>query len=125
MRNGICADLLRITGYGHTLEYSLGRYRNRVSAVAKDVSVNHVAQALVIVLPGHIQSHIRLGAKLVRILFIGLQLFRAESSGVGASRINLIAFLLCKVHHRVGGVKTAAERDHNFLLIHNIRFVIR
>ena len=51
-------------------------------------------------------------------LLVVFQLFDAESAGVGARGVNLLALFLGQIHHREGCVQTAAEGDHNFLLFH-------
>ncbi len=116
MSNSLSPNLLGIARNSHTLENALGRNRNGVGAVAKHIAVDHISKTLGIILLCHVQSHILYRAQLVGVLFIGFQLFGAETAGIGASGIDLVTLLTCKVHNSVRGIETSAECYNNFLL---------
>ena len=116
MGDGIRPYLLCVTGYRDGLEYPFRGHRDRVGPVPQDVSVDHVAKALVVVLLGDVEGHIFLGPELEGPLLVVLELRGTEPAGVGACRIDLAAFFLCQVHHRERSVKTSAVGDHHFFL---------
>ena len=106
-----------VPGDGECLENALARHRNRVAIVAQNVAEDHILQRLLVVFLRHVQGDILLCAQLVGVLFVGLELLRAESSRVGTGSIDFVTFLLRQIHHRVAGVKSATEGDNNFLHI--------
>ena len=123
VRNGVCANAVGITGNGYALENPFRRNGNGIATVAEHIAVNHILETLFVVLFGNVESNVLLCTKPVGIFFIGLELLGAESAGVCTRGINLVTLFLCKIHHRVGGIKPAAERDNNFfLLIHFAEF---
>ena len=115
--DGIGADLVGITGDGDGLEDALAAHRNGVAVVAEHISEDHVFQRLLVILLCDIECHIFHGAQLVGVLFVGFQLFGAESAGIGACRIDLIT-VLCEFHYGVGSIETSRECDDDFLLVH-------
>ena len=120
MRNGVSTDFLGIAGYGHGLENTLGTYADGIAVVAKHIAIDHIAQALVIVFLGHVQGYILNRTQLIGILFVLLQLFFAETTGVGTGGIYLITHLAGQVHHIVAGIQSATEGHYHFFLLFHI-----
>ena len=118
VRNCVGANLLGIAGDGHSLEYALGRYADRVGAVAQHIAPYHIFKTLLVILFGHVQGNIFGCAQFIGVLLVGFELLRAETAGICARGVHLIALLFCKIHHRVRCIQSAAERDYNFFLAH-------
>ena len=118
MGYGIRFHFLGISSHSHSLENSLRRNRNRIGPVTKNVSEDHVPQTFGIIFFRNIEYRKLRGAEFIGVFFIGFQLSLAETARIRAYGMDFIAFLLCKVHYREGGVKTAAKGD-NYLFTHN------
>ena len=116
--DGVSANRFRVAGDGHSLEYPLGRDRDRICTVPQHIAEDHITETLVVIFLGHIKGDIFLRTQFVGMLLIVFQLLSAESAGVRTRGVNLIALFLGQVHHREGCVQTAAESDHYFLLFH-------
>ena len=120
VRNGVRTDFLGIAGYGHGLENTLRTYADGIAVVAKHIAIDHIAQALVIVFLGHVQGYILNRTQLIGILFVLLQLFFAETTGVRTGGIYLITHLAGQVHHIVAGIQSATEGHYHFFLLFHI-----
>ena len=97
----VCTNLIGIACDGKSLEDALGTYRNGISAIAQHVAEDHVFETLLVVFLCDIKRDIFHRAQLVCVLFVAFQLLGTEATRVGTGGIDLIAHLLCQVHHRV------------------------
>ena len=117
MGNGVGTNLFGVAGNGDGLENALRRYRDGVAVVAQHIAENHILERLLIILVCNVKRHIFFRAKLIGVLLVGLQLFGAETTCVGACSVNVVAVVL-QFHHSVGGVETSRKCHHYFLLCH-------
>ena len=99
MCNGVCADFVGVACNGQRLEYTFGAYGNRISTVTQYVAEYHVFQALFVIFLRYVQSNIFYSTQFVGVLFVCLQLFGAETAGIGTSRIYLVSFLFGQIHN--------------------------
>ena len=111
--DGVGPDLLRVAGDGDGLEDALRRDGDGVGAAPEDVAVHHIFQALLIIFILDVQGGVGLGAQLVGVLFVLLELGGGEPAGVRAGGIDFMA-LVGQVHHGIGGVQASAVSDDDF-----------
>ena len=98
--DGVSANRFRVAGDGHSLEYPLGRDRDRICTVPQHIAEDHITETLVVIFLGHIKGDIFLRTQFVGMLLIVFQLLSAESAGVRTRGVNLIALFLGQIHHR-------------------------
>lgn len=116
--NGVGADLLGVSDDGDGLEDALRADRDGVGAVAQDVAVDHVADALFVVLLLDVERGVLHGAQRQGALFDACQFVGRETARVGDGRIDVVTLLFGEIFHTERGVQTAAERQYHFLLFH-------
>ena len=91
--DGVGTNLFSIAGDGDGLENAFAGYGDGVTVVAQHIAENHVFQRLGIILLCHIEGYILYGPQFISVLFVGLQLFGAESAGIGTGSIDIPAVL--------------------------------
>ena len=101
VRDGIGTDFVGIARNGECLENTFRTYGNRICTVAEHVAIYHIAQALLVIFLCHVKRHIFCSSQLVGVSLVCLQLFVAETSGIGTSGIYLVAFFFGKIHYGV------------------------
>ena len=122
--NGVGAYLVGVACYGHGLEYALRAHRDGVAVVAQHVAEYHVLERFLVVLVRYVERYVLLGAQLVCVLFVFLELRGAEPARVGACGVNVVT-VFCQFHYCVRGVQPSGEGHHNFLVCHVVVVFLR
>ena len=116
--HGVGADLLGVFDDGDGLENTLRADRNGVGAVAQDVAVDHVFDALFVVFLLDVERGVLHGAQRQGAFFDVRKLLLREAARVGDGGIDIVPFILGEVFHAERGVETSAECQNYFLLSH-------
>ena len=116
--HAVGADRLGVFDDGDGLENTLRADRNGVGAVAQDVAVDHVFDALFVVFLLDVERGVLHGAQRQGAFFDVRKLLLREAARVGDGRIDIVPFILGEVFHAERGVETSAECQNYFLLSH-------
>lgn len=80
--DGVSANRFRVAGDGHSLEYPLGRDRDRICTVPQHIAEDHITETLVVIFLGHIKGDI-----FFRTQFVGTACFSFVFPALAQARI--------------------------------------